>query len=111
MARKSVKVRKPPAVTAESLLSLSTPSVVEGDSGTVTLRFVLSRAADGYGPIAYSARTTTAGTATENTDFRAYAFAGTINSGGSVNLDVVVISDVDEEDDETVQMQVTASWP
>jgi hypothetical protein len=94
----------------ESLLTLSTPSVQEGDSGETVLRFVLSRDTDGFPSIAYSAETTTAGTATVAVDFEAFTGSGTIASGASVNLDVVVIGDIDAESDETVVMEVTGAW-
>jgi hypothetical protein len=117
VTKHAAAVRKHYSVTAtrrsmnpESLLTLSTPSVQEGDSGETVLRFVLSRDTDGFPSIAYSAETTTAGTATVAVDFEAFTGSGTIASGASVNLDVVVIGDIDAESDETVVMEVTGAW-
>jgi hypothetical protein len=96
---------------ASTFISVSNPTVTEDDVGTnVTLRFVLSRSGDGQPPISYSAFTTSAGTATPNVDFTPFSQSGTINSGQSINLDVTVIGDAVAENDETVDMQVDASW-
>lgn len=96
--------------TAESLLSLSSPSVSEGDSGTVNLTFVLSRGADGQGTIGYRARTTAVGTATAGVDFVDLLATGTIAASGSVNINVVVNGDTDVEGDETVQLEVVGAF-
>lgn len=96
---------------AEQYLSLSSPSVVEGDSGTSVLRFVLSRGADGKGDINYTAATTNDGTATAGVDFTAFSSSGTISASQSINLDVSVIGDTDIESNETVVMRVTGAWP
>jgi hypothetical protein len=96
--------------TAEALLSLNSPSVSEGDSGTTTLTFVLSRGADGQGMIGYRAKTTAVGTATPGVDFAALIETGTIAASGSVDIDVTVYGDTDEESDETVQLEVVGAF-
>lgn len=112
-ARFVIMSRAPsPAVNPITLLSLSSPSVAEGDVGTVILRYVLSRGADGYGlPIQFAARSTAVGTATPDVDFYPFALSGAIAQGQSIDLDAIVIGDTAPEPDETIQMQVTAAWP
>ena len=97
----------PPGLPApQSLLALSNPSVAEGNSGTTTLRFVLSRQADGAPRIAFDYATSD-GTATAGVDYVAASGSGTISAGGSVNLDVTVNGDTTVEPDETVIMTVS----
>jgi predicted extracellular nuclease len=90
-------------------LTISDPTVVEGNSGTMTLVYtVTSSALAGAGGITFSFATAD-GTATAGSDYVAQSGTGTIASGSnSTTITVVVNGDTAIEGNETVLVNLTA---
>ena len=94
-------------------LSISSPSVGEGDSGTVTLRFVvtLSAASGREVTVGYGLDGTDGGTATAGTDYTAIS-AGTLTFAAgttSRSIDVAVRGDTTDEVDETIKVTLSGA--
>ena len=113
-------VAAPPAVTltitdddATPGLSISSPRVGEGDSGTATLRFVvtLSAASGREVTVGYGLDGTDGGTATPGTDYTAIS-AGTLTFAAgttSRSIDVAVRGDTTDEADETIKVTLSGA--
>ena len=89
-------------------VSINNPSVVEGDSGTASLRFVVSLSAGAAGEVTVDYRTS-GGTATSGNDYAQVA-GGTLTfqSGErQKSITVNVNGDDIDEDDETVVIQLS----
>jgi Calx-beta domain-containing protein len=96
-------IRPPNAAT---LLSMANRSLTEGDSGTTNMTFSLVRGSDPWGPIAFDYQTI-AGTAQAGVDYTAVSGSGTISSGQTVNINVPIIGDVEDESDETFTLRIS----
>jgi hypothetical protein len=87
-------------------LTSTSPSVVEGNSGTTDMTFDLTlSAAPVLAPVTVSYQTLTTGNATEGTDFTAATGTATFAIGQTTaSVTVAIIGDTDFEPDETVQV-------
>ena len=94
-------------------LSIDSPRVDEGDSGTATLRFVvtLSAASGRQVTVGYGLDGTDGGTATAGTDYTAIS-AGTLTfTAGTTSrsIDVAVRGDTTDEADETIRVTLSGA--
>ena len=97
----------------EPSLSIDSPRVDEGDSGTATLRFVvtLSAASGRQVTVGYGLDGTDGGTATAGTDYTAIS-AGTLTfTAGTTSrsIDVAVRGDTTDEADETIRVTLSGA--
>lgn len=91
-------------------VGISAPSIVEGNSGTRQLAFVVTLNHAAGSAITVSYNTTTTGTATAGLDFEATAGSLTFAPGETTKVvNVNVFGDGTVEADETVMLQVTGS--
>ena len=96
---------------ASPSLSISSPSVTEGDSGSTNLRFqVTLSTASGRG-VTVNASQGTGGTATSGTDYTAISATDLSFSAGTTtkNFDVSVTGDTLDEPDETVVVTLSGA--
>ncbi len=89
--------------------SIDSPSVTEGDSGTVDMTFTVTLSPASYRDVTVDYADAGSGTATSGTDYTAIA-AGmlTFDVGDtSKTITVVVAGDIEEESDETIVVQLS----
>ena len=89
--------------------SIDSPSVTEGDSGSVDMTFTVTLSPASYRDVTVDYADAGSGTATSGTDYTAIA-AGmlTFDVGDtSKTVTVVVAGDVEEESDETIVVQLS----
>ena len=91
-------------------LSISSPSVTEGNSGSTTLRFTVSLSAPSGQQVTVAYADTETGTATSGTDYVAITADTLIFAAGETNktIDVSVTSDAIDEPNETVVVQLSS---
>ena len=94
----------------EPSLSINSPSVTEGDSGSKTLQFTVTLSAASGKQVTVKYADAGTGTATSGTDYRAIT-AGTLTftkGQTSKNIDVSVIGDTVDEPNETVDIKLSS---
>ena len=94
---------------AEPVLSIDSPSVTEGDSGTANLEFTVSLSAASGKEVTVAYAEGTGGTATSGTDYTAIT-GGTLTFAAgetSKTFDVSVMGDVLDESNETVKVSLS----
>ncbi len=91
-------------------LSISSPSVTEGNSGSTTLRFTVSLSAPSGQQVTVAYADTETGTATSGTDYVAVTADTLIFAAGETNktIDVSVTGDAIDEPNETVIVQLSS---
>ncbi len=99
-----IQVIKKPA------LSISSPSVTEGNSGSATLRFTVSLSAASGQQVTVAYKDAGTGTATSGTDYTAITSGTLTFTAGqtSKNIDVSVIGDTLDEPNETVVVKLSS---
>jgi len=99
----------PPPATVNPSLSIGDASVIEGDSATTTLQFIVQASAGTNNASATVDYSTSAGTATEGVDYQ--AATGTIQIPGGttqVTIDIDIVGDTDLESDETFTLTLSS---
>ena len=96
---------------ASPSLSISSPSVTEGDSGSTNLRFVVTLSTASGRTVTVNASQGTGGTATSGTDYTAISATDLNFSAGTTtkNFDVSVTGDTLDEPDETVVVTLSGA--
>ena len=96
---------------ASPSLSISSPSVTEGDSGSTNLRFVVTLSTASGRTVTVNASQGTGGTATSGTDYTAISATDLSFAAGttSKNFDVSVTGDTLDEPNETVVVTLSGA--